>query len=116
MYDNLVISSVDGTTHTVSLTISGVNEVTTSCDITISWNAPSEREDNTSLSLSEIVGYKIYYGTSQGQYPNNVTVNDGSAVNYIFQNFNADTYYFVLTTLDSDGRESQFSTEIQVSI
>jgi len=114
--DNLVISSVDGTTHIISITIRGTNEVTVSSDITISWNAPSEREDNTSLSLSEIVGYKIYYGTSQGQYPNNVTVNDGSTISYIFQNFNSDTYYFVLTTLDSDGRESQFSTEIQVSI
>jgi len=114
--DNLIVNSVDGTAHTVSITIAGANEITIPSDIQISWTAPSEREDNTSLSLSEIVGYKIYYGTSQGQYSSNITVNDGTAVNYTFQNFNTDTYYFVITTLDSDGRESQYSTEIQVSI
>ena len=115
--DNLIVNSVDGTPHTISITIAGANEIIIpSSDIQISWTAPSEREDNTSLSLSEIVGYKIYYGTSQGQYSNNITVNDGTAVSHTFLNFNTDTYYFVVTTLDSDGRESQYSTEIQISI
>jgi len=114
--DNLIVNSVDGTPHTVSITIAGANEIIALSDIQISWTAPSEREDNTSLLLSEIVGYKIYYGTAQGQYSNNITVNDGTAVNYTFQNFNTDTYYFVVTTIDSDGLESQYSTEVQVSI
>lgn len=114
--DNLVISSVDGTTHTVTITILGANENNTSANITLSWVAPAAREDNSALSLSAIAGYKIYYGTTQGQYSSSATINDGSATGYTFNNFSSATYYFVVTTIDTDGRESQYSPEISRAI
>jgi VCBS repeat-containing protein len=114
--DKLTVSSLDGTTHTVTIAISGADETSTTANIDLSWVAPVEREDNEPISLSEIAGYKIYYGTTQGQYPNNVTINDGSAVDYTFQTFTAGTYYFVVTTIDTEGRESGFSTEVVFTI
>jgi len=108
--DTLTVRSVDGTTHAVRITINGADEVSSSADVSLSWVAPSEREDNTSISLSEIAGYTVRYGTTIGQYPNKVTINDGTAVGYTFSDFPAGTYHFVVTTIDTAGRESQHSS------
>ena len=114
--DYLTVSSLDGTTHTIIITITGADETNTIATIDLSWFAPAEREDNTAIALSEIAGYKIYYGSTQGQYPNSVTIDDGSATGHTFQNFTAGTYYFVVTTIDAEGRESQYSTEAAITI
>ncbi len=114
--DSLTVSSVDGTTHTIVITITGVNETNNNtATVSLSWVAPSEREDNQPISLSEINGYKVYYGTTPGQYPNKVTINDGTAVGHTFTNFPKGTHYFVVTTLDTAGRESQYSTVTTVN-
>lgn len=114
--DTLTVSSIDGTTSTVSITIIGTDDIIPSANIDLSWIAPVEREDNSALSLSAIAGYKVYFGTTQGQYPDSITINDGSAVNYTFQSFTSGTYYFVVTTIDTEGRESGFSTEVVYTI
>jgi len=114
--DSVTISSIDGTTHTIIITIFGVDENTTTANITLSWVAPVAREDNSALSLSAIAGYKIYYGTTPGQYPNSASINDGSATDYVFNDFSSATYYFVVTTIDTDGRESQYSSEVIFTI
>ena len=38
----------------------------------LNWTAPSEREDGSALALSEISGYRIYYGTEAGDYQNQI--------------------------------------------
>ena len=113
--DRLNINSVDGTAHTVAITILGADESNTPADITLSWVAPAEREDNSALSLSAIAGYKVYYGTTQGQYSNSVAINDGTAVAYTFTGLPAGNYYFVVTTIDTDGRESQYSSVVSLT-
>lgn len=85
-------------------------------DVRLSWAAPSEREDNKPISLSEIAGYKIYYGTSQRSYSDNIKIDDGDVDSYTFYNMDAGTYYFALTTLDTAGRESQYSDEIKIVV
>jgi VCBS repeat-containing protein len=114
--DRLSINSVDGTAHTVAITILGADESNTPADITLSWVAPAEREDNSALSLSAIAGYKVYYGTTQGQYSNSVAINDGTAVAYTFTGLPAGNNYFVLTTIDTEGRESQYSSVVTIII
>ncbi len=80
--------------------------------ISLAWTAPSEREDNTPILLSAIAGYNVYYGSELGQYPNTVNIADGTAVSYIFTDLPTGTYYFVVTTYDTDGRESQYSSVV----
>jgi hypothetical protein len=99
------------TTETTDIPVS-----TASADINLSWTAPSEREDNEPISLSEIAGYKVYYGTSERNYTNSVNINDGSADGYTFKSFSAGTYYFALTTYDTAGRESQYSAEVVIVV
>ena len=85
-------------------------------DINLSWVAPAEREDNSSMSLSEVAGYQVFYGMAQGQYSSSIVINDGTAVGYTFTDLPAGTYYFVVTTIDTEGRESQFSPEVTIVI
>ena len=113
-------SGLDSISVNFSINIStipiGADGNSASANINLSWVAPAEREDNSGISLSEIAGYKVYYGTSQGQYPNKITINDGTAVGHTFTDFPAGNYYFVVTTLDTNGRESRYSTEVVITI
>lgn len=77
--------------------------------VSIAWTAPVARADGSPLSLAEIGGYRIYYGTSEGDYPNRVDVNDGTAVESSLNGLPSGTYYIVVTTYDVAGRESEFS-------
>jgi hypothetical protein len=69
------------------------------------------RADGSALALSEITGYTVYYGTSSGNYPNSLPINDGSATSATITNLTLGTYYVVVTTRDSGGRESSHSGE-----
>lgn len=107
-------SSSDGTTGVTGTTgDTGVTGVTT---IALTWAAPSERGDGTALALSEIAGYRIYYGTSQGSYPLSVDILDKAADQAELNNLESGTYYVVVTTIDSDGRESTYSDELSQTI
>lgn len=85
-------------------------------DVNLSWTAPSQRENNEPISLSEIAGYKVYYGTEKRHYPKSVNIKDGSATGYTFKNLSAGTYHFALTTYDTAGRESQYSVDIVIVV
>ena len=83
---------------------------------TLSWVAPSEREDGTGLGLSEIASFRIYYGTESGNYSETISIDDHSATQVKIAGIPSGTYYAVMTTVDTDGRESLFSApEIEVS-
>ncbi len=80
----------------------------------IQWVAPSEREDNSPISLAEIAGYRIYYGDTQGSYPHQFEINDAYDVdvNSAELQLASGVYYVVVTAMDADGRESAFSQEV----
>lgn len=114
--DEIIIRSVDGITHVIIITILGVDEVIINTKIVISWLAPTARENNAPITLSDIAAYNIYFSTSQGLYSSSVMINSGDATSYTFTDFSAGDYYFVLTTIDSNGRESKYSSEIRKTI
>ena len=108
--DKLTVSSTSGVTRDIVITISGVDEPTTTANVTISWIAPVEREDGTPISMSEIGGYKVYYGTAQNVYANQVEISGSANMQATLRNLAPGTYYIVITTYDTDGRESAYST------
>ena len=90
-------------------TASSQVSVVSASSATIIWTAPVARADQTPLSLSEIGGYRVYYGANEGEYTNSIDVNDGSVWQVTLAELPLGTYYFVVTTYDVDGRESEFS-------
>ena len=68
--------------------------------------------------MAEIDGYRIYFGTAQGSYSQHVVIDDAYTDEYNLGNINlpAGTYYAVMTTIDSDGRESSYSQEVVFNV
>ncbi|MGD9035140.1 MAG: fibronectin type III domain-containing protein [Syntrophobacterales bacterium] len=70
--------------------------------ISLEWDANTEQD---------IVGYKIYYGTSSGEYDTVIDV--GNYTSVTIANLEQDqTYYFTATAYDSHGNESGYAAEV----
>jgi len=100
--------STSGTTNTGGTT-------TTTGTITLKWTAPTTWTDSSALSLSEIAGYRVYYGSSATDTPNFVNVNDGTATQYQIT-LPTGSYYFKISTVTSTGVEGPMSAAIQTTI
>jgi len=84
---------------------------------TFSWVAPVAREDESPIAMSEIAGYRVYYGTETGNYSQSIEVNDAYIDEITLDEINtAGTYYVVITTIDTDGRESAYSEETVLNV
>ncbi len=114
--DTLSVSSTSGATRDIVITIAGADEASTPANITLSWIAPVEREDGTPISMSEISGYRVYYGNVKGNYTNQVVINNSADMQVTLKNLAAGTYYIVVTAYDNDGRESAYSQEKSATI
>ncbi len=59
---------------------------------------------------SRVVGYKLYYGTTQNSYE---MINLGSKTGHVFSNLQAGaTYYFAATAYDAQGNQSNYSVPL----
>ncbi len=73
-----------------------------SAEVTLAWNASSG---------SDVSGYRIYYGTSSGNYTNNTNVGRYTSCTISSLDTNR-TYYFAATAYNSSGQESAFSNQV----
>ena len=55
-------------------------------------------------------GYRIRWGTSSGNYSSTFGITDENQTSYVLE-LSPSTYYFNITSLTSDGMESEFSGE-----
>jgi len=106
-YAAITISVSDGTNSvalpayalTVTQAVNG--------QITVAWTAPQQNTDGS--ALTDLAGYKIYYGNSPSNLTNVVTVGTNVS-SYVVQNLAAGTWYVAMTSLNSQGVESAQST------
>lgn len=107
VYNNILITVSDGAV-TVSLPEFSINVLpVASGTVTLSWTPPTTNADGS--TLEDLAGYKIYYGTTIGNYPNVITLGNASLSTYIVENLAPDEYFFVITSLDDAGNESVYS-------
>lgn len=78
--------------------------------VTLNWTAPTLNDDGS--ALTDLAGYKIYWGTAPGSYPNSVTINDPDATSYIVDNLAVGTYEFVATSFNTSNIESAYSNPV----
>jgi hypothetical protein len=81
--------------------------------VTLSLTPPTESIDGTPLGAG-LAGYRIYWGTSIGQYPNSATINNPGVATYVVENLSSATWHFVATALTTEGVESDFSDPVSV--
>ncbi len=100
----VTISAVSG-----SVSSSTILTVTSSSSGTLSWGAPTTNTDGT--ALTNLGGYKVYYGTSSGVYT--TAVNVGNVLSYKVANLTSGhTYYFAVTAYNTSNVESSYSNEV----
>jgi hypothetical protein len=105
-YTNIVIGVNDGKT-TTSLPAFAINvnaAPTATGSATLSWVPPTQNTDGS--TLTNLAGYKVYWGTTQGTYPNSVTLNNPGLASYVVGNLAPGTYFFVVTSVNTTGSES----------
>ena len=75
---------------------------------TLKWSAPTTNADGS--QLTDLAGFKIYYGTESGSYPQTIDV--GNVITYQVVNLpKGTTYYFIITAYNNAGVESDPSNE-----
>jgi hypothetical protein len=73
----------------------------------LTWSAPTTYPDGS--PITDLSGYKIYTGTSPGNYSQNINV--GNLTSYDLTGLSdATSYYFAVTAYDSYGVESELSS------
>jgi fibronectin type 3 domain-containing protein len=104
----------DAGTHTVTVTVSDgtltdsqvanitVINTTDVSPITVIWDANTD---------PELAGYKVYYGTSSGDYDTVVDV--GTQTSFVLSNLiSNETYYIAVTAYNTSNVESRYSNEL----
>jgi len=107
VYENIQIEVSNGSTNASLPDFSITVTDTAFGSMTLSWVAPTENSDGT--PLTDLAGYNIYFGLSQGDHSNRVHINNPSISTYMVENLLPDTYYVVATSFNSLNVESTYS-------
>ena len=103
----IVIRATDGEADAVLTTFSITVQAAATGSATLSWVPPTQNSDGS--PLTNLAGYKVYWGASAGDYPNSVTLNNPGLSAYMVENLVPGTYFFATTAFNTAGTESVFS-------
>jgi Putative Ig domain len=82
--------------------------------VTLYWEAPPDNSDGS--ALTNLNGYKIYYGDASRTYSGTIRVSNPGLTTYIVENLSPGRYYFAVTAYNSTGEESDFSPEVSTIV
>ncbi len=114
VYNNIVISVSDGELiASLPPFALNVTQVATS-SVMLTWTPPTEYEDGA--PLTDLAAYKIYYGQFEGNYPSQINIDNPGLTSHLVENLPPDTYFFVATSINSTGFESDFSNVVMKTV
>jgi hypothetical protein len=103
-YSNIAISVSDGkSSRSLSAFAISVNQTTTA-SATLSWTPPTQNTDGS--TLTNLAGYRLYYGTSATALTQSVQIANPSVSTYVIDGLTPTTYYFAVRAYTSGGAES----------
>ena len=106
-----------GTDNTDSTVTEPVQEPTIPANAALlSWTAPLTRENGESLSMGEIAGFEVVYGTNPDSLDQSLAIGDASVDELLVDELTAGTWYFAIRTLDTDGNRSRLSEVVYKQI
>lgn len=85
-------------------------------DAIVTWDPPTQYEDNTSILPGEIQNYKVYYGQSDGGPYGFVVTVPGTVTTTTVTGLAKGTWYFVATAITTNGLESAYSNQSAKSV
>lgn len=109
---NIVISASDGTNRRSlpAFNIAVNSPGTSSGSATLSWTPPTRNSNGT--TLTNLAGYRIYYGTSPSTLTRTVTLSNAGLTRYVISDLSAATWYFSIRAYTSAGVESVNSNTV----
>jgi hypothetical protein len=66
--------------------------------------------------LSNLAGYKVYWGTSPGNYSSSVTLANPGLASYVVGQLTPAQWHFVVTAYSATGVESGYSNAVSKTI
>ena len=97
-----------GSTHSRAITVN--RESGESGSATLSWEAPTTRTDGS--PLTNLAGYKIYYGRMPDTYDYTIEVTNPGVLTYVVEGLSSGEWFFALSAYDSGNSESNRSNEV----
>jgi hypothetical protein len=107
---NILITAADGSAtaslpaFSITVTATPATPTPTTGTATVSWMAPTENTNGT--ALTNLAGFKVYYGTSASSLTQIAQVANAGATNYVVSGLASGTWYFAVTSYTTDGQES----------
>jgi hypothetical protein len=115
-YSGITITVSDGTAS-ASLGPFTLNVVATaSGSATLSWTAPTTNTDGSALAMTDIGGFKLFWGTESGNYSDSVTLTGTGTMTYVVTNLTPATWYFTAKVFNTSNVESASSAEASKAI
>ncbi|MEW8418608.1 MAG: hypothetical protein AB2690_15300 [Candidatus Thiodiazotropha endolucinida] len=84
--------------------------------VELDWTPPTSREDDSYLDLSEIKGYRVYYGKSESDMQLLADTGSSDYSDNIIQVPEAGEYYFGVKVYDMDDLESVMSNLKRINV
>ena len=112
--DNVFNLSCSGAGGTANYSLNVNVNVYNNGTALLSWEPPLSNEDGT--ALTDLAGYKIYYGTRPGDYTETIDIDNPGLTSYLIENLAPNTWYFVMTAYTSSNLESTYSAEASKTI
>jgi uncharacterized lipoprotein NlpE involved in copper resistance len=81
---------------------------------TLSWEAPTT--DTNGQPLTNLSGYRIYYGVSASTLSQSVQLSGTGVQTYVIDNLAAGTWFFAIKAVTSSGLESALSDVVSKNI
>lgn len=108
-YGNIIITVSDGVASAAlpAFAINVLQPAAATGSATLSWSAPTQNTDGS--ALTNLAGYRIYYGTNANSLTQTVSINTVGVTNYVVGNLSAGTWYFAMRSVNAAGVESDMS-------
>jgi hypothetical protein len=103
-FSRISVSVSDGTRSSSLAQFSIVVTETANGSVSLTWAPPTFNTDDT--ALTNLAGYRIYYGNHAGALTQTIQVTNAGATDYVVGNLSPGTWYFAITALSSANTES----------
>lgn len=103
-FTNIRISVSDGTDSASLASFDVSVDAIAAGSATLSWNPPTGNSDGT--TLTDLVGYRIYYGRNAQQLNRTIVINNPGLTRYVIENLDTARWHFAMTSVNASGKES----------
>lgn len=96
-------------------TASGIVTIGVQTEVVVRWLPPTTNTDGSAINQGQLQGYVVHYGSSSGDYTNQIEVNNPTSRSQALY-LPGGEYFFAVTAVNAEGLASDFSGEVAKSI